>query len=66
MTFGFREFADLLFLLLLAFAAVMTVVFYYHWARYAPNTLGAVSAMVIYTLGAIFIILGMLGGLAGI
>ena len=66
MTFGFREFADLLFLGLLAFAVVMSVVFYYHWARYAPSTLGAVSAMVLYTLGGIFILLGMLGSLSGI
>ena len=66
MQFGFREFADLLFLLLLAFAAFMTLAFYYHWARYAPSTMGAVSVMVVYSIGVILILLGTLGALAGI
>lgn len=66
MSFGFREFADLLFLGFLLFAVVMSLVFYYHWARYAPSTLGAIGVMVIYTLGVVFILLGMLGALDGI
>ena len=66
MSFGFREFADLLFLGLLAFALVMTLIFYYHWARYAPSTLGSVSVIVVYSIGTLLLLLGMLGALAGI
>ena len=62
----FRQLADLLFLLLAGFTALMTVAFYYHWARYASSSTGAVGSMIVYTLGAAALLLGMLGALAGI
>lgn len=64
--FGFKQVAEIAFLLFLGFTVVMTLVFYYHWARYAPSTVSAVAAMIVYTLGATLLLLGLLGALAGI
>lgn len=64
--FGFKQLCELAFLLFLAFTAVMTLVFYYHWARYAPSTVGSIGAMIVYTLGATLLLLGLLGSLEGI
>ena len=45
----------------LAITAIVSIVLYYHWTRFAPSHLGAVITMVVYTLGVAVLVVGLLG-----
>lgn len=63
--FGLSELFTLAFLGFAGITAVMTLVFYYHWGRYTPGWFMSVLAILVYTIGAATLLLGMFGALAG-
>lgn len=53
--FGFSSIPDavfFIFYLVLAGTALMTLVLYYHWARYSVGILSTLGAFVLYSFGA--------------
>ena len=42
----------------------MTLIFYYHWARFAPSTSMTMVVLVVYTTGVVVLLLGLLGSLS--
>lgn len=43
------------------FAALMTVVLFYHWARYNPSVISTVLVMAIYSVGVLALLLSIFG-----